>query len=73
MCTKGKYRQISPVEEDPTQIKLYVEPMAPFSFPIPEVRSESLSIIVSGGSKNNSKSCQSSGNITLSQNQLVVS
>jgi hypothetical protein len=36
------------------------------------VRSEAFSIIVSEGSKDSSKICQSSGNSTLSQNQLVV-
>jgi hypothetical protein len=73
LCTKGKYYQLSPVEEDPTQIRLCIEPTTPCASPRIEVREEALPIIVSEGSQNSSKSSQSSGNSMLIRNQLVVS
>jgi hypothetical protein len=48
---KKNIHQLSPVEEDPTQIRLCVEPMTLCASPRTEVRSEVLSIVVSGGSK----------------------
>jgi hypothetical protein len=61
LCTKEKIYQLNPVEEYPTQIGLCVEPTTPCEFPRTEVRSNILSIVVSGGNKDSSGSNQSSG------------
>jgi hypothetical protein len=62
LCTEG---QLSPVEEDPTQARLCVEPTTPCASPRSE---ETLSIVVSKGSKDNS---QNSGSSTITQLQIV--
>jgi hypothetical protein len=68
--TEGKYHQLGPVEEyplHPTQVILCIKPMIPCASPRTEVRYESLSIVVSEGSKDSSKGSQSSGNSTIRQ------
>ena len=51
MNIEENIKQFSLVEDDPTQIRLYVELMTPCESPRTEVRSKTLSIIVSEGSK----------------------
>jgi hypothetical protein len=71
MHTEENICHLSLLEEDPTQIKLCIEPTTLCSSPTTEVRSKYFSIIVSEGRKD-SKSSQSSGSSMPSQNHLVL-
>lgn len=66
--------QLSSEEGDPlnpTQARLYIDPMTLWASPRIEVRSETLSLVVSEGSKDNSKGSQSSGSSVTTQLQVV--